>query len=232
MSATPLIDQLARLLERTYDIDSGVVPLGRFVVGDEGHRRLTARRVVVQRVDAGDSGAGLLLRRADGGAGWAAALYLSDALVTHLERHDPRRALGTGNVDAFATLVEEVDHLVTFAERAATGAEVSLFELEWHAAVSKYLVLVHFAARLAGASEAAAELRAFVEDHVFHRGEFSDPDPAVRRRYKEAHRLGWRFVRRLREIPAEERLARLRRFQRGFDPRCRRSPRRRRRMRR
>ena len=210
---SPLVDQLARLLERTYDIDSGCMPLGRFVVGDEGHRRLTEGRVVRERVDGAAQNARLLLRSSNGT--WAATLYLSDALVDTLERHDPRRVLSGDNVDAFATLVEEVDHLVTFAERASTGADVTLFELEWHAAVSKYLVLTHFAARLAGAAEASPEARAFVEERLFHRGEFEGVDPDVRDRYREAHRLGWRFVRDLRTRPAEERLAHLRRFHRA-----------------
>lgn len=211
----PLVDQLAGLLERTYDIDSGVVPLGRFVVGDVGHELLIAGRVVRQRVDHAGSAARLLLRRVGAGAGWAAALYLPDALIAHLERHDPRAGIGSENVDEFATLVEEVDHLVTFAERATRGAAVSLLELEWHAAVSKYLVLLHFAARLAGSVRAGEEARAFIEHHLFHKGEFSDPDPDVRARYREAHRLGLRFVRTLREQAVAERVRRLRRFHRA-----------------
>jgi hypothetical protein len=211
----PLVDQLARLLERTYDIDSGVVPVGRFVVGDEGQRRLLEGRTVRQRVDGWATGARLLLRRPESGPGWAAALYLSDGLVEHLERHDPRRSLSADNVDEFGTLVEEIDHLVTFAERAAHGAEITLFELEWHAAVSKYLVLSHFAARLAHSPHLPAEARAFIERRVFHGVAYSDPDPAVRSRYEDAYRLGWRFVRALHAHTAEERLATLRRFHRA-----------------
>lgn len=211
--AQPFIDQLARLLERTYDIDSGVVPVGRFVVGDVGHKLLTGGCVVRQRVDHAGSAARLLLRRVD--PGWAAALYLPDALVAHLERHDPRAGIGPENIDEFATLVEEIDHLVTFAERAAGGADVSLLELEWHAAVSKYLVLVHFAARLTGSARAGEDARAFIEHHVFHKGEFSDPDPEVRARYREAHRLGLRFVRGLGEQAVADRVRQLRRFHRA-----------------
>lgn len=209
----PLVDQVARLCERTYDIDSGVVPLGRFVVGDEGHRRLCAARPSRRSVEHFGDGARLLLRREAGR--WAAALYLPDALVAHLERHDPRRALDDDNVDEFATLVEEVDHLVTFAERAQAGADVSLLELEWHAAISKYLVLAHFAGRVTGRARLDEGLRAFLEHHVFLKGSFADPDPSVRARYERAHRLGWRFVRGLRGCAPVERIARLRRFHRA-----------------
>lgn len=215
MSALPLVDHLALLLERTYDIESGVVPLGRFVVGDEGHERLTAGRTVRERVDHAGSAARLLLRRLAPEAEWAAALYLPDALVSHLERHDPRRGLSAANVDEFATLVEEIDHLVTFAERSAAGVDVSLLELEWHAAISKYLTLTHFAARLAGTTQVGDEARAFIEHRVFHAGEFCDPDPDVRDRYREAHRLGLLFVRRLRDRSIAERVTMLRRFHRA-----------------
>lgn len=210
----PLIDQLARLIEVTYDIDSGTIPLGRFVVGDRGHALLTADRRVRREVGHDGSGARVLLRPLPDGERWAAAVYLPDALVEHLERHDPRRELSALNADGFAAVVEEVDHLVTIAERSAAGAALTLLELEWHAAVTKYLVLVHFAGRLSGGRlEPAA--RAFVLDHVFHRGEWSDADPEVRRRYREAHRLGYRFVVDLGRRRASERLARLRRFHRA-----------------
>lgn len=210
----PLIDQLARLIEATYDIDSGTIPLGRFVVGDRGRAQLVAGKCVRQAVGHDGSGAAVLLRPLPDGERWAAAVYLPDAMVLHLERYDPRRVLSDDNAGAFAALVEEVDHLVTLAERGTAGAATTLLELEWHAAVTKYLVLAHFAGRLAG-RPLDAGARAFVEGHVFHRGEFDDPDPAVRMRYREAHRLGWRFVRDLARRPPGERVARLRRFHRA-----------------
>lgn len=212
--AAPLIDQLARLIEATYDIDSGTVPLGRFVVGDRGRARLVAGCRVRQAVGHDGSGAAVLLRPLPGGERWAAAVYLPDAMVDHLERHDPRRELSDGNAAAFVALVEEVDHLVTLAERGAAGAATTLLELEWHAAVTKYLVLAHFAGRLARRPLDAAA-RAFVEGHVFHRGEFDDPDPTIRARYREAHRLGLHFIRDLARRPADARVARLRRFHRA-----------------
>ncbi len=217
MSATgpvPLIDQLARLIEATYDIDSGTIPLGRFVVGDEGHRLLTGGRRVRREIGHDGSGAQVLLRPLPGGERWAASVYLPDALVEHLEHHDPRRVLSDANAAAFAAVVEEVDHLVTLAERSAAGAPVTLLELEWHAAVTKYLVLTHFAARLSG-GRLDPGARAFVLDRLFHRGEWCDPDPEVRGRYREAHRLGYRFVIDLARRRPADRLARLRRFHRA-----------------
>ncbi|GAB4222919.1 MAG: hypothetical protein Kow0062_21900 [Acidobacteriota bacterium] len=208
----PLIEALALLLERTYDTAHSVRPLGRFVVGDEGHRRLTERRTVRESVDG--PAARLLLRRLPADApGWAAALYLPDAVVELLERRDPRRRLDETNVDAFGALVEEVDHLVTFADRAGRpGGEVSLLELEWHAGVSKYLVGAHFLARLGGRPELSAAQRAFLEHHLFDKHDYAGvPEPA-RSRYRQADRLARGFLRDLYRRRPAERLRRLRRF--------------------
>ncbi len=209
----PLVDALALLLERTYDTGVSLVPVGRFVVGDEGYRRLVAGRRVRQKVAHTGAGARLLLRPLGDAGPWAAALYLPDGLVEHLEREDPRRVLHAGNVDAFATLVEEVDHLVTFADRAIHGGpEVTLLELEWHAGVSKYLVLAHFLGRLAGGRPLAPGERRFLLWHLFHKGDWAEPDPEVRARYEDATRLALRFVEDLGGRPPAERIRRLRRF--------------------
>ena len=73
-----------------------------------------------------------------------ASIYFPDPMIRLLERHPPQRGLGTVNVDAFATLVEEIDHLLLIAERSRMGRPVTLFELELHANVSKYLVGARF----------------------------------------------------------------------------------------
>ncbi len=105
---------------------------------------------------------------------------------------------------------------MTFADRVVrTGGAVSLLELEWHAAVTKYLVLGHFVGRLAGRRRLGDRERGFVEHHLFHKGQFSDPDPALRERYREATRLAVRFVRELAGLRPVERVGRLRRFHRA-----------------
>ncbi|NJN64453.1 MAG: hypothetical protein HC882_05955 [Acidobacteria bacterium] len=217
MSArAPLVEDLAALLEQTYDIEPGLRPIGRFIVGDDGHARLLARSAVREVVDHDGSGARLLLRRVDGQDGWAAALYLPDAMIASLERDDPRRTLHDGNAGAFVTLVEEIDHLVTFADRVCRqGGEVSLLELEWHAGISKYLVATHFVGRLSGRRTLSAGARAFVERHVFHDVSYDGLPAALRERYERADQLAIRFVRDLQRARPAERLARLRRFHRA-----------------
>lgn len=214
--APPLVDHIGHLLERTYDFRSGLLPLGRFIVGDDGHRRLRERYAVTERVDGQEGGACVLLRPLCGGRRWAAVVYLPDELVALLEAADPRRELHRGNIGAFGTLIEEVDHLLTFADRIAPrGAVVSLLELEWHAAISKYLSLAHFAARLEGTARLSARSRTLIETELFG-GEASEAeDPRVRERYHRAEALAMGFLETAGALPASERLRYLRRFHRA-----------------
>ncbi|MFN7964255.1 MAG: hypothetical protein U0V87_01010 [Acidobacteriota bacterium] len=212
----PLCDTVAELLERTYDIDRTVVPTGRFVVGDLGLRLMLQSRTMRERVDHDGSGARLLIRPIGEPGSWGAALYLPDALIDHLETHDPRRTLHSQNIDAFATLIEEIDHLVTFHDRVCRhGAELSLLDLEWHAVVSQYLVVTHFLARLSGRAQLIEEQRQFVEHHLFDKREYLHADTAVLTRYREAQRWGRDFVCSLRRLPPDQRLRLLRRFHRA-----------------
>jgi hypothetical protein len=68
-------------------------------------------------------------------------------MIRHLEAKPPQRGVNEDNVDAFAVLVEELDHLLVTAERAHAGRGVSLLELEIQANVSKELVLSRFLTR-------------------------------------------------------------------------------------
>jgi hypothetical protein len=136
-----------------------------------------------------------------------AALYYPDALVRHLEIHDPRRGLGDQNIDAFATFAEELDHLLTLASRSAAGRTVTLLELELHAAVTKYLVVIHFLGRLTGRRRVAELHRLWARHHLFEKyapggGEEGD-------RYRTAARLAGRYVALLDAIPGAVRRAEL-----------------------
>src|SRR5207245_8805560 len=103
--------------------------VGPFLIGDEGYRARYRGRD--GSLPATEVGARLLVR--ESGAPLRVALYYPDALVSHLERHSPLRGVGEVNIEAFAVLVEELDHLLTLACRAAEGRPISLLELEHHA---------------------------------------------------------------------------------------------------
>lgn len=209
MRSPALLDTVERLLRRTYRVDAAIPGLAAFVVGDRGFRDLygTVPTASIVGSGAGD-GARTLFRETDEGI--RAAIYLPDAMIRTLESHPPQRGIGERNVDAFAALVEEADHLLVVAERAAYGRPVSLFELELHANVSKHLVLSRF---LAGSGRPLKEReRVWLSWHLFHKGEWSHADPRICRRYAEAGRFAFRFLERLRGLEPGRRLARLREF--------------------
>lgn len=208
-----LLEDLAGLIQRTYSFQAGLGDLGRFVVGDVGYRYLRSKGPVVRTGRASTEGARLLLRSV--GDRWAAAIYYPDALIERLEQHDPRRELGDHNVDAFAIFVEELDHLLTLADRARPDfPSLTLLELEWHAEVTKYLACAHFLARTRGQSRLGPAQRLWLRFQLFERAEYAEPDPEVNARYREARRRAVRLLNRLQGLLPVERIEYLRSFHR------------------
>lgn len=197
------------MIVRTYAISPILRDVGRFVIGDRGYRVLYDDTAFEQIVagGGGPDGARMLLRETEDGL--RAAVYLPDALIRRLERHPPQLGLSEQNVGCFATLVEELDHLLLVAERVDQGRPVSLFELELHANVTKHLVLGRF---LAGnRNRLGARGRLWLRRRLFD-GAFTDPDARVRERYRAASRWAVRFLDGLAGIDPRIRVPMLRRF--------------------
>jgi hypothetical protein len=187
-----------------------MLPIGCYVIGDRGLRTLYPSGASCARSSAGD-GARLLVRETS--AGLRACIYYPDAMIRHLEEKPPQHGIDEDNVEAFAVLVEELDHFLVAAERAHAGRGVSLLELEIQANVSKDLVLSRF---LSGRGRRLDPgRRAWLRHHLFHGRSYSDADPAVRARYDEASTLALRFLRSLERWPSRLRVERLRRFHRA-----------------
>lgn len=214
-----LLEAIQGLLERTYALRAHIGDPGRFIIGDEGYRRLYgASHAVVgaERISPEVAGPRTLVREVGGEV--LVCVYYPDALIGHLERHPPQRGLGDDNVDEFASFVEELDHLLCIAERAALGRPCTLFELELHANVSKHIVLRRF---LAGGSRRGLDAKRghWLRYHLFYKKRWSDPDPGVRARYEDASRWALRFLAGLDRLGANvERIATLRRFHAAATP--------------
>ena len=192
------------LLERTYGMRTGL-DAARFVIGDLGYRKF----YLEVRSGGPEVGARTLVRETDEGV--RAAIYYPDGMIARLEAHPPHQGLGDANVDAFAALVEELDHLLCIAEAADLGRPVSLLELELHANVSKALVLARYLAG-AVARPLDAARRTWLRYHLFHKGEWAGETAWERERYREAARLALRFLDALERCPPPARLLMLRQF--------------------
>jgi hypothetical protein len=213
LSRPSLLQAIQGLLERTYAARPGL-DASEFVIGDAGYRRLYGEGAVHVRSAAPDDesagrGARTLVRETPEGV--RAAIYFPDRMIARLEANPPQLGLGDANVDPFAVLVEELDHLLCIAERAREARPISLFELELHADVSKALVLSRF---LAGpqARPLDEERRTWLRFHLFHKGEWDGADDAERARYRDAARWALRFLDGMERRPRAARLEALRAF--------------------
>jgi len=204
-----LLESVRGLIARTYRIRCGLEEIGPFVIGDRGLRRLYVAPGGGHVVSSAlGEGARTLVRETEGGV--AACVYFPDAMIRQLEIFPPQHGVCDENVDAFSTFVEEIDHLLVIAERALGGRPVSLFELELHANVSKYLVLARF---LAGREDRLLEgRRAWLRGRLFDGVAYDEPDPEVRSRYRDAARWAARLLDRLPALDAVTGVALLRRF--------------------
>ena len=208
MTDRPLLLTLKSIIERSYGMPRVIEDVGPFLIGDEGYRARYRGRD--GSLPATEVGARLLVR--ESGAPLRVALYYPDALVSHLERHSPLRGVGEVNIEAFAVLVEELDHLLTLASRAAEGRPISLLELEHHANVTKYLVVLHFLGRQTGRLRIPDPLRRWARHHLFERYAVGGGEGASR--YREAASLAGRYVLFLESLHPEERPPELRAYQR------------------
>ncbi len=204
----PLLDTVHRLLARTYRIEAGLAELAPFVIGDLGYRLLYGSRPPTRWIGESACAARTLVREVGGAV--HVRVYFPDALIRRLEQFPPQRGIGEPNVRAFATFVEEIDHLLLIAERARQERGVSLFELELHANVSQHLVLARFVAAADGAVGPAA--RGWLRRQLFDDTHDRRDEAPERARYREAVRQALRLIDALPALPPAERLPLLRRF--------------------
>jgi hypothetical protein len=212
-----LLEIVQALLERTYRMRTGLGEVGRFVIGDAGYRRLY-RNVEIVTSAATSTGCGVGARTLvrETSEGIRACIYYPDDVIRCLESHPPLKGLGDANVDAFAALVEELDHLLCIAERARDDRPLTLFELELHANVSKHLVLARF---LSGSGRPLDERRrVWLRYQLFHKGTIWDVDPATRSRYRDAARWALRLLEALPRLDPGGRIEILRRFHAATAP--------------
>ena|SRR5207245_834929 len=204
--AVPLVEVLQGIIEKTYGIPSLIPDISPFIVGDEGLRRIYGGIAC----STTDEGARVLVR--DQGQSVRAALYYPNALVRHLEQFNPLDGVGDVNIAAFAVLIEEIDHLLTLASRAAEGRAVTLLELEHHACVTKYLMVLHFLGKQTGRRQLGDALKQWARFHLFER--YSQREGREAGRYREAARFAWQYLKHFETLRLECRRIEIRAYHR------------------
>src|SRR4029079_12506089 len=121
--------------------------LARLQLGIEALYRVETRLAIDACLIAGDTRDGigparapreqLLLRESGGELGMA--LFVDDAALANLERHDPAARLDDRNFTDFCLAIEGVSHFVYVALAAARERAVSQLELELQAEVDKFV---------------------------------------------------------------------------------------------
>lgn len=231
-----LLEQMQGLIERTYDLSTGIEDIAAFVIGDEGLRALYGDTPIAAHVSSGPPpGAAVAVGAAEPagehahprtartlvreeGEDLRLTLYYPDALIEHLEAHPPLRGLDDGNVDELAVFVEELDHLLHIAHRRRAGQDLTLLELEWQANVTKALVLRHLLARRLAPRPLGEAGERWMRYHLFEKFEYAGEDASLAARYREASRLAVRTLDTLDPLDPPARLAVLRAFARRSFP--------------
>jgi hypothetical protein len=209
LTAPTLIARLKRLIEFSYDWRTGIDDLAPFLVGDRGYRALYEGREILEEVPGPEVGPRTLVTCREGAV--RLGIYYPDSLVRRLEDAPPLLGIGEQNLMPFAHLVEELDHFLMLAWCIPRSRVVRLVELEFHANVTKYLVLAHFLGRLRDQDRLLQSERDWLVHALFEDAGEDLPEP-FRRRYRTAARMGVRFIRELDALPPAKRVSALRRF--------------------
>jgi hypothetical protein len=211
LSSAPatLISRLQRLIECSYDWRTGIADLTPFLIGDRGYRALYEGREILEEVPGPDVGPRTLVTCREGAV--RLGIYYPDSLVRRLEAAPPLRGINEHNLVPFVHLVEELDHFLMLAWCIPRCRVVRLVELEFHANVTKYLVLAHFLGRLREQNRLLQSERDWLVHCLFEDAGADLPEP-FRRRYRTAAQMGVLFIRELDALPPWRRVCMLRRF--------------------
>jgi len=145
------------------------------------------------------------------------AIYFSNAIISALERHDPRRGLNEENITPFIIFFEEINHGVHIALKFSAGEtkiqkEEFVRDLELIAKIDTYQILKFFLSYFNPSKQLEQLDRLWLRHHLFERQDVSYRNPQLGNRYCEVNILGEKYSRFLDGISSKERLEEIRRF--------------------
>lgn len=146
------------------------------------------------------------------------SIYYSRWLIEQLERHDPRAGLSDHNIRSLIVFVEELNHALHAALQFKQGlraieSEEFARDLELHAQIDTYLVLLLFVAFFRKTQRVSRTDRRWLRFHLFARqcpGAFGTEN--LRARYAETCELASRYTEYLDTLNGLRRLEEIRVF--------------------
>ncbi len=208
----PLIEELQRKIEKTYALDTGIINIEEFVIGNNGYKKFYAKEKIKTVVNSSYSRSQVFIR--DIGDRLKVSIYYPDELIKVLEDNDPRIGLHDDNIDACASFVEELDHFLFIAQNFKLNRPFSLLELELQANVTKYLVLKYFIALQNKSVRLSKGDKEYIRHHLFYKRKYNIDDPSERKRYEDAKIFGITYTKYIDLLSHEDRLQDLRKFSR------------------
>lgn len=209
MPIRSLLEELHKIIERTYHMDTGLDAVSQFVIGDETYRRLYANKKLVTVVQS--SYGAMVVVRIDSKP-LRVSLYYPNRLIAKLEVHNPRIGVYDSNIYELSVFVEELDHLLLIAQNYKHRKPFSLLNLEVHANITKYLILSYLIASQRRENKLNPTYRSLLKSYLFESNRYSAVNPKEKKRYSEADRLSAKYVSYLENLPADMMLEELRRF--------------------
>jgi hypothetical protein len=205
-----LLREIQLLLERTYA--SIPVNLEHCLIGESRCAFLT-RLAGPAAADLAPGGRTFLRQEGDA---LHLAIFYAAPLIAELESNDPRRVLNERNIAPLITFIEEIAHgvqaaLLFLEGERAIDTEAYARNLEAQARVDTYLVLSKFA-QLLGGGDIPRRVGAWLRRQVFDDSHRRFHSAQLRDRYRATQQCARDFLRRLRRLPAFERVGLLRAF--------------------
>ncbi len=170
-----MLHKLQRGLEQMYRIETDTC-VSDFLIDAETRERLGVARAPREQLLVTEDAEGL-----------SVGLFVDDAALSNLERHDPGRRLDDRNLGDFLLAIEGVSHFVYVCWRATHDARVSALELELQAEVDKYITCLLCGD---GGAQRSAELRRRLFDDIHYE---EDLDHDERSRYQVANANAQRY---------------------------------------
>jgi hypothetical protein len=205
------IRQVQSLFERTYSPTG--INLEDYLIGGKRCRELVSMASTETNELSMDGCT--FLRLVDGKL--HVAIYYHPAVIRALEDHHPLQVLNQHNIRPLIVFLEELNHAVhaslLFLEgRLDMHAEESLIELELMGKIDTYLTLKFLVAGILGRNKLSSLQRKWIMHVVFKEESFQYRSDLVRRRYRTASELGWRFVAYLEGLKKSQRVQTIRDF--------------------